>query len=65
MVYDSRGPNRLCPEDLCKWVELFEGTQVGDAYLLVTYEGEGLWRYHQIVVRAHGAELAEFGTGDS
>ena len=65
MVYDRSGRNPLCPTDLRKWVELFEGTQVGDAYLLVTYEGAGPWRYHQIVVRAHGAELAEFGTGDS
>ena len=65
MVYDRSGRNRLSPKDMCKWVELFEGTQVGDTYLLVTYEGERPFRYHQIVVRAHGAELVELGTGDS
>ena len=56
MVYDG---SRLKPEKLCEWVDLFEGTQVGDTYFLATYEGEGPLRYRQIVVRALGAELVE------
>ena len=62
MIYGHRPE----PERLREWVDLFEGTEVGDTYFLATYEGAGCFRYAQIVVRSLGAaELVELGTEDS
>ena len=58
MIYDGR---RLKPEELCKCIDLFEGTQVGDTYFLAIYEEEALIRYCEISVRPGGARLMELG----
>ena len=42
---------------LCKWIDAFEGTQLGDTYLLVEWkrdEASGLWRSRRYRISASG-----------